>query len=200
MSGPPEQKKKPLFANLLAHGKQILQMALYFFCCLAAAETFHCATLLETRHENRFLTSYAAAGITALILGKCVFLLDRVHLTKIFDHKPLAIVVLYKTVIFTAFTNVILTVHHFIRHHSFGVDSDGDSFKFIVLFATHQLILVIAFALFFSVRELDQSLGGGIIAKHFFGNRQSNNTAPIELNNTADGSNSVHAPTTTTKS
>lgn len=199
MSAPTEQKKKPLFANLFEHGKQILQMAFYFFCCLAAAETFHCATLLETKHENHFLTSYAAAAITALILGKCVFLLDRVHLTKILDHKPLAIVVLYKTVIFTVFTNVILTIHHFVRHHSFG-DADGDSLKFFVLFATHQLILVIAFALFFSARELDHALGGGTIVKHFFGNRQPSNTAPIELNNIADGSSSVHAPTITTKS
>lgn len=197
MSGTPEHEKS-FFANLFGHGKQILQIAFYFFCCLAAAETFHCATLLASKHENHFLASYAAAALTSLVLGKCVFLLDRVRFTKMFDHKPLAIVVLYKTFVFTLFTNVILSIDHLIRHHSLVADADGDSFKFFVCFAAHQLILVIAFASFFAVRELDTVLGGGTIAKHFFAKRQPNiSAAPIELNNIADGASSVHASTTT---
>lgn len=152
-------------------------MVFYFFCCLAAAETFHCATLMVVKSENHFVTSYLAAAVTALILGKSVFVLDKFRLTRVFDHKPLAIVVLYKTVIFTVFTNLILALDHFIRHHSAAPENATDPFKYFVCFAAHQLILVIAFGLFFAARELDAVLGKGTIASHFFGHRRTGHAA-----------------------
>jgi len=156
------------------HAYSIAKVVFYFFCCLMILQTFRCATLMVAKDDNEFLASYATAALTALVLGKTVFILERVRLTKKFDHKPIYAVVIYKTVLFTIFTDLILALEHLIKHHTFSLfDPHKAALQYAVCFGAHQLALAVAFGLFFAARELDAALGGGEIARLFFSRRQN---------------------------
>lgn len=148
-------------------------MVLYFFCFLFVLQTFRCATLLAHDQINQFWASYATALLTALLLGKTVFILDKVSVTKLFDRRPVFTAVIYKTILFTIATNFILCVEHLITHHEFSMGNPGEStLKWIACAGAHQLALLTAFGLFFTARELDSALGKGTISRHLFGTRE----------------------------
>jgi hypothetical protein len=167
------EQAKSKTSHLVEHAVAIAKVVFYFFCCLIILQTFRCATLMVAKDENEFLAAYATAALTALVLGKTVFILERVSITKMLDHKPVYAAVIYKTILFTLFTDFVLALEHLIKHHAFTlVDPHKGAFQYAVCFGAHQLALAVAFGLFFSARELDAVLGGGQIARLFFSQRK----------------------------
>lgn len=161
------------FKHLFSHAAEIFKVVVYFFICLVILQTFRCATLLVAMSENQFINSYTTAALTAAVLGKCVFVLEKVRISQLLDRKPVFTIVIYKTILFTAATNVILCVEHLIREHSVSpYHSFGDPLKDFIGFAAHQLALIVSFGLFFSARELDHVLGSGTILKVILSNRE----------------------------
>ncbi len=181
--------------HVLSHAVEIGKVVLYFFACLLVLQTFRCATLLVANSENQFLNSYTTAALTAAVLGKSVFVLEKVRISRLLDNKPVLTIVIYRTILFTVFTNIILCIEHLIREHSLNpFHSFGDPLKDFIGFAAHQLALFVAFGIFFAVREVDIALGTGTLVKVFLSDREKGRslvTAACRERATAEASTSA---------
>ncbi|MBX9694919.1 MAG: hypothetical protein K2Z81_21205 [Cyanobacteria bacterium] len=159
-----------IWREVLEIGFVILYLALSF----AILETFKCATLLARCSENDFLAGYATAGIAALGLGKFVFVLEKMKISKRFEQRPLIVPVVYKSVLFTILVNVILHVEGRIMHHEIApIPSLNDPVSYLLCFSAHQVGFLVTFFPFFCLREINRSLGEGRLYKLFFVSRDA---------------------------
>lgn len=173
-ASPAEAKKKTWKAHLIHEVIQVGAVILYLFCCFAILQTFKCATLLARCSENDFLAGYATAALSALLLGKFVFMLEKLRVMQRFKHKPLMIPILYKTVLFTIVVNLLLHAEDRMMHRSAPtVHEMADPVKFWLCFCAHQLALLVVFFIFFCIRELGYVLGEERMFKVFFVDRDS---------------------------
>lgn len=136
------------------------------FCIL---QTFKCATVLAKCSENHFLSAYTTAGIASLLLGKFVFVLEKMPIAKKFEHRPLIVPVLYKSVLFTILVNIALHLEDRLVHGGAHLpDINADPLAFWLCKFAQELAFFITFFIFFSYREVARVLGGGRLAKLFF--------------------------------
>lgn len=168
------KKKRTLKEHIIHEVIQVGAVMLYLFACFCILQTFKCATLLARCSENDFLAGYATAGLGALLLGKFVFMLEKLRIMQRFKHKPLIIPILYKTVLFTVIVNLLLHAEDRMLHRSSPALHDlSDPIKFWLCFFAHQLALFVVFFIFFCIRELGYVLGEDRMFKVFFVDRES---------------------------
>lgn len=142
------------------------------FCII---QTYRCATILAKCSENDFLTSYGTACVTAVLLGKFVFVIEKMRISKGFSNHPLIIPVIYKTALFTICANVLLHLEaRFLHHASESSASQNpmpavtDPLAFWLCTFAHQLAIVVTFFLFFTFRDIARVLGRGRLMRMFF--------------------------------
>ncbi|MDZ4834580.1 MAG: hypothetical protein SGJ27_12445 [Candidatus Melainabacteria bacterium] len=138
------------------------------FCII---QTFRCATILARCSENDFMTSYATAGISAVVLGKFVFIIDKMRIAKRFSSYPLIIPVLYKTALFTVAANVLMHLEAKFLHHGKAEAASpamSDPTAFLLCSFAHQLAIAVTFLVFFVFRDISRVLGKGRLQRMFF--------------------------------
>jgi len=119
--------------------------------------------------------SYGEWGIgviKALVLAKVVLVAEGLNLGRRFDHKPLVIPTLYKTLLFTVcvalFDAVESMVSSLFHGKVFGVAINDIVNGYNYEWLAGVLVVFFAFIPFFAVKELRKILGEGTIFKYFF--------------------------------
>lgn len=172
-----ESEAKPKLSLKEKIFKEVVEVGavmLYLFLCFSILETFKCATLLEKVSENDFLAGYATAGISALGLGKFVFILEKMRFTKWFNDRPLIVSVLYKSVTFTILANFIMHAEDRLLHRSAtDLSPSGDPTRYFLCFFAHQLAFFVVFFIFFCFREIASIVGEERMRKLFFVSRDA---------------------------
>jgi len=140
------------------------------FCIL---QTFRCATLMVSCDQNDFMTSYATSAITAVVLGKFVFVLEKTKLAKRFESKPLIVPVLYKTFLFTVVMNLALHAEQRFLHKSSEASPMSSPHTFWPTLLAHELALFVTFFVFFAFRDIGRVMGQRRLRRMFFIDRDS---------------------------
>lgn len=172
-----EPVKRPWKERLLDEVKEVGLVMGYLAISFSIIQTFRCATILAKCSENDFLTSYATACVSAVLLGKFVFVIEKMRISKRFSNRPLIIPVLYKTVLFTIAANVLMHLEARFLHHGAEptstasanpVPAMSDPLAFSLCFFAHQLAIMVTFFIFFTFRDIARVLGRGRLKKMFF--------------------------------
>lgn len=164
--------KMNLKQRILNELNEIWKIILFLAVSFLIIETFRCATLLVKASENDFLAGYATALIGALVVGKVVIVGEKMRFVNRLNHMPLIFPVLYKSVVFTVFVNLILHAEDKWMHRSHeSFVASIDPTKYWVAFAAHQLAFFVTFAILFTLRELQKALGEGTMYRLFFVSR-----------------------------
>jgi hypothetical protein len=166
-------KKLTWKEKLLAEAIEIGAVMLYLATAFCILQTFKCTTLLIACSQNDFWTSYCTALISAVALGKFVFILEKMPIARRFEHKPLIYPVLYKTVLFTALVNVIMHLEDRFLHKAKSADPVSNPETFWVCFFAHQLAFFVTFLVFFAFRDIGRVIGQERLRKLFFVSRDS---------------------------
>jgi hypothetical protein len=117
-------------------------------------------------------TNYWVAMIEALILAKVIMIGDVVRLGRGLEHKPLIVPTLYKTVVFTLFVEAFTVLEHAIQGFFKGTGFMGGVADFFGK-GFHELlakclVIFVAFAPFFAVKELQRVYGKDELRALFF--------------------------------
>jgi len=166
-------KKPPLKQRIIKEVIEVGIVIAYLAVCFSILETFRCATLLVKCSENDFLAGYATAAISAVMLGKFVFILERMRISKRFGDRPLIVPVFYRSALFTVLINFILNAEDRMLHRPPAeYMSLHDPFKYWACLLSHQLAFFVVFFIFFCFRELGSVLGEGKLFRLFFVSRK----------------------------
>lgn len=169
-----EGEKLPWKQRVLFEVKEVGLVIGYLATAFCIIQTFRCATILAKCSENDFLTSYLTACVSALVLGKFVFVLEKMHISKRFTNRPLIFAVVYKTALFTVLANLIMHAEAHLLHHDAPsaaanpTPALSDPMAFFLCAFAHQLALIVTFLSFFILRDISRVLGRGRLYKMFF--------------------------------
>jgi hypothetical protein len=165
---------KPSWKDRIIHEiKEVGLVMGYLATSFCIIQTFRCATILQKCSENDFLTSYGTACVGAVVLGKFVFVIEKMRIAKHFEHRPLIWAVLYKTVLFTVLVNFLLHFEERLLHKDASAQaataaSPSDPTTFALCFFAHQLAFFVTFLVFFCIRDIARVLGQGRLRRMFF--------------------------------
>jgi hypothetical protein len=163
--------KRSLKEKIVHEVIEIGGVILYLFVSFAVLQTFRCGTLLFECSENDFISGYTTALISALALGKFVFVLDKMKFVQKFKEKPLIIPILYKTALFTCLMNVILNIEERILHRQPEHHEFHNTSEFMLCYFAHQLAFFLVFFFFFCYRGISGIIGEKRMFKLFFVSR-----------------------------
>ena len=124
--------------------------------------------------------NYGIAIVGALILGKVILLSEKIPIVERYQHQPIIISVIYKSILFT-FIVVFVNIAEHLIVGLFQQESLAQIFTKIqeqiytidVIYKI--LCLFIVFIPFFTIRELNKILGKGTLFNLFFKSRRLNN-------------------------
>ena len=149
---------------------RMLPVALFFLVAFSLVDA------TDRAFNNKSLTYYSffSCVVASLIMGKVVLIADALRLMKLFSHKPLIYVTLWKSFIYVACSIIVRLIEHVIP-----AVYDGASWATIYqeiiahvdrpLFWIAQTWLAYLFIIFVGYRELVYSVGVGKVKKLFFG-------------------------------
>ncbi len=123
-------------------------------------------------------TGFVVATTTALVVGKCILVADKIRLIDRFRGAPLIQPILYKTMFYTL---VVLVVRFLERLIHFAFDDHGFAAAFQEAmhdftwrrFVAVQIWLFVCFLLYVTATELSALLGEGQMFRLFFRHRSS---------------------------
>jgi hypothetical protein len=151
---------KPNLKKRLAHElRSYVSTAAFLAIFFVSLATYRKLVLAEY-HVSYFQYGYAL--VEALILAKIILLGEAMHVGERFRDRPLLVSILWKTLIFSAFTVLFMTVEHVLSallHHRPPLEelsfsgAQGDE-----KLARLQLVLV-SFLPYFAFRELGRVIG-----------------------------------------
>jgi len=125
-------------------------------------------------------TGFMIATTAALIIGKVVLVADKMPFLRHFDHAPLAVPILFKTVIYTSFVVVARLVEAFVHYVTEGGTVGGGRFVEHQLgnfswyhFIAIQMWIFVLFIDYVTASEINHLLGDGELAKTFLTRRSS---------------------------
>jgi|GEM_PF-899245 hypothetical protein len=174
MARPLEQEpheKMSLKAKIVHEFVEVGGVILYLFVSFAILETFRCGTLLAACSQNDFISGYTTAVVAALGLGKFVFVLDKLKVTQRYKDRPLIVPILYKTVLFTILSNLILHAEDRILHRVTEQPHYSNPTQFMLCAFTHQLAFLVMFFIFFCFRGVAHVIGEKRMFRLFFVSR-----------------------------
>ncbi len=171
-----EPAKRSWKDHLIDEIKEVGLVMGYLAISFSIIQTFRCATILAKCSENDFLTSYGTACVSAVVLGKFVFVIEKMRISKRFSNRPLIVPVLYKTALFTVAANLLMHLEARFLHHGAEPSSASanpvppisDPLTFSLCFFAHQLAIVVTFFIFFTFRDIARVLGRGRLKRMFF--------------------------------
>lgn len=164
-------EKKSLKTKILHEVVEVGGVILYLFASFAILETFRCGTLLAECSQNDFISGYTTAAVAALGLGKFIFVLDKMKFVKRFMDKPLIVPILYRTVLFTILSNLILHAEDRILHRPMEHRAFNDPTEFMLCWFAHQLAFFVMFFIFFCFRGIAHVVGEKRMYRLFFVSR-----------------------------
>lgn len=133
--------------------------------------------LILAQYQISYL-SYGISLIEALVLAKVLMVGEMLRLGRGFEHQPLIIPTLYKTIMFTLlvgiFTLLEPLVIGLVRGRSVSQSLDliiSEKYEFIA----KCVVTFFAFIPFFGIRELGRVLGKGKMAELFFNHKSNSN-------------------------
>jgi hypothetical protein len=162
---------KKLF-NLFKHEfKLVLPTTIFFFIAFILIAT---TQRLILREYHVPLTGYAAALIGALIVGKVVLIVDKLHFINKFPEHPLIYNITWKSTIYFFATLMFRYVEHlisFLRKHDNFIEANQHLWNEIIWphFWLIQMWLAVLFFLYSTIRELIRVIGKEEILLMFFG-------------------------------
>jgi hypothetical protein len=119
--------------------------------------------------------NYGFAILQALIIGKVILIGDAMRIGRRFDHMPLAVSVLYKSVIFSLFVMLFGVVEHIVEglFHKEDARAIAHGIVSIGLYEllARTLMLIAAFVPFFAFWELGRTIGRERLMALFFSRR-----------------------------
>lgn len=165
------QEKKSFKTKLVHEFVEVGGVILYLFVSFAILETFRCGTLLAACSQNDFISGYTTAVVAALGLGKFVFVLDKLKISHRYKDRPLIVPILYKTVLFTILSNLILHAEDRILHRVAEQPHYSSTLEFMLCAFTHQLAFLVMFFIFFCFRGVAHVIGEKRMFRLFFVSR-----------------------------
>ena len=158
MSGNPEQK--PSVKERLGHEMRAYVVNVVFL--LAVLIAFVNYRTLALAEYDVAVLQYGWAVIEAMILGKLVLFGEMLHIGKRFEHMPIAVSVLWKTLVFMIFVAAFMVAEHAVKallhHESLGEELGLNRIVELEMLARLQLLFV-AFLPLFTYRELGRVMG-----------------------------------------
>jgi len=176
-----------------AHGKAgmkekaVEEFRLYVIIALYLALLFGTFTVYRRLVLAEFgvpYLNYGFAIIQALIIGKVILIGDAFRLGKRFEHMPLAVSVLYKSIVFSLFVMAFGVLEHVVEG-LFHKENMGAVKANIMAIGADELLartlmLITAFIPFFAFWELGRVVGRERIYDLFFSRRGGSDTAGRE--------------------
>jgi hypothetical protein len=168
---------KKLF-NLFKHEfKLVLPITVFFFIAFTLIAT---TQRLILREYHVPLTGYATALIGALLVGKVVLIVDKLHFINKFPEHPLIYNITWKSSVYFFATLMFRYVEHlipFLRKHDSFVEANHHLWNEIVWphFWLIQMWLVVLFFLYATIRELVRAIGKEEILRMFLGMQGQSN-------------------------
>jgi hypothetical protein len=115
------------------------------------------------------------ATVSALVVGKVVLVADKLPLLRRFDYAPLALPILFKTVVYTVLVCLARLIEAFIHYvggggavgHGGFIEEQLDSFSWDRFIAT-QLWIFVLFLIYVAANELNRLMGDGELYKILF--------------------------------
>jgi len=150
--------------SILRELAEVFSIIVYLFVSFSVLATFKSLILIQAG-VNNFVHGYLQALVTALALGKIVFLAQKLPLLNALRHRPALFSAIYKAVIFTVITTVAGRLEEMIFVSK--LMEKEDSIYPILAYLTHELGLFIVFFVLFSYRELEAIIGEGQLREIF---------------------------------
>ena len=123
------------------------------------------------------LLPYGFCIIQALIMSKVILIGDSIKLGHIFDHKPLAYTVAYKTIVFCLLMFVLVFAERCVIGWMEGKGTEEILCNFydnrLNVAIAKTFIMFLVFIFFFSVLETSRALGGNKLFQLFFISRDA---------------------------
>lgn len=158
MSGNPAQKQS--VKQRLGHEMRAYLVNTVFL--LAVLIAFVNYRTLALEEYDVAVLQYGWAVVEAMILGKLVLIGEMLHLGERFEHMPIAVSVLWKTLVFMVFVAAFMVAEHAVKalvhHRSLGAEFGLDRIVELEMLARLQLLFV-AFLPLFTYRELGRVMG-----------------------------------------
>jgi hypothetical protein len=151
---------------------------LYLFFFFGVFVTYR--RLLLAQYEISYM-HYGLALFEALVLAKVIMIGEMLGLSRALQNKPLILITLFRTLVFTAFTGVFTVLEHVLEGLLHGEGITGGIHAVIdnvdqVLART--LVVFCAFIPFFAFKELGGMLGEEKVARLFFKRRTTTESDP----------------------
>lgn len=131
--------------------------------------------LLDLKDSS--LLPYGFCTIQALIMAKVILIGEQIHLGRIFDNRPLAYAVAYKTLVFCLLMFILVIAEHCVIGWIEGKSTQDilDNFfnKRLNVALAKSFIMFLVFIFFFSVLETSRVLGGNKLFNLFFKSRDA---------------------------
>jgi hypothetical protein len=173
-------RKKQLEKRIVNETKEYLVVAGYFMLFLVSVTTYR-TLILKEYDIDTFVLGWAV--VQAMILGKIVLIGQFLHLGDKLVGRPLIVVTLWKSVLFSLFAAFLIGAEHAataLVHHRPLLDefrfSGGHGYEMVARF---QLMLV-AFVPFFALRVTAQRAGQDSLYELLFARSASGGTAGKE--------------------
>ena len=172
MSGTDEGRAHSLKERALEELKVFWLIALYLWLFLGCFTVYRRLILAETGVPY---LHYGIALIEALIIGKVVLIGRMFGFTRRFDHMPLVVPVVYKSVVFALLVMLFGVVEHLVTgwvHKQgllAGLQEIAETGTYEI--GARALMLTVAFVPFFAFTELGRVLGPKRLTAMFFAGR-----------------------------
>jgi hypothetical protein len=157
---PEKTTQKPSITQRLGHEMRAYLVNTVFL--LAVLIAFVNYRTLALEEYDVAVLQYGWAVVEAMILGKLVLIGEMLHLGKRFEHMPIAVSVLWKTLVFMVFVAAFMVAEHavkaLIHHKSLGEELGLNRIVELEMLARLQLLFV-AFLPLFTYRELGRVMG-----------------------------------------
>jgi hypothetical protein len=164
-------RRKQLEKRIASDMKEYAVIAGYFAIFLLSVTTYRTLILREYDIDT---FEFGWAIVQAMILGKVVLLGQFLHLGEKLSGRPLILVVIWKSVVFSVFTAGLIATEHVVSalvHHRSVLEefqlSGGHAYEMVARF---QLILV-AFVPFFALRLTARMMGEESLYELLFSRR-----------------------------
>lgn len=148
--------------------KEYWMITIYLIIWFGSFTTYRKLVLEEF---NLGAIDYGMMLVKSMVLGKVVLIGRAMHLGKRFESRPLAVPVLAKTVIFTAFAALFSAceelVKALIHHHPLAETFDLSGARGYEVLSRLELLMVV-FVPFFAISELSRVLGAEKLYALFF--------------------------------
>ena len=162
---------------VLREVKLVLPPTLYF---LVAFNLIVFTTNLMTRPYWFTLEHVLVATTLAFIVGKVILVADKFSLGRRYHHRPMIQTVIYRTIFYTIIVGIVRAleagIHLELDHRGFAIAWSEAMDAFVwKRFIGVQVWLMVCFALYVTVSELNRRLGPGRLAHLLFHHRTDAN-------------------------